>query len=126
MAVSKDVRSAVLAWFSDASSTVNVDAMRKRFWAFTTTGLVRTPECLLFTGTVTRQGYGGFTIKGVLVLAHRVAYRLEVGPIPKGYTVDHSRAKGCSENPLCINPLHLEAVTRGTNAARRRNLMIFT
>lgn len=45
--------------------------------------------------------------------AHRVAYELFVGPIPEGLTLDHlCRVRHC------VNPLHLEPVTRGENTRR--------
>ena len=45
--------------------------------------------------------------------AHRVAYRLEVGPIPRGLVLDHlCRVRNC------VRPDHLEPVTRGENVLR--------
>lgn len=48
--------------------------------------------------------------------AHRVAYKLFVGPIPEGLVLDHL----CSTT-LCVNPAHLEPVTITENNRRRRN-----
>lgn len=46
-------------------------------------------------------------------LAHRVAYELEVGPIPDGMQLDHlCRVRNC------VNPSHLEVVDNATNTAR--------
>ena len=51
--------------------------------------------------------------------AHRVAYTTLVGPIPKGHVIHH-----LCENPGCVNPRHLEALTKGehtsAHAALRR------
>ena len=46
--------------------------------------------------------------------AHRVAYELEVGPIPEGYVIDHFR---CGKK-ACCNPAHLEPVTSEENTRR--------
>ena len=50
-----------------------------------------------------------------LEYAHRVVYKLFVGPIPDGYEVDH-----LCRNPICVNPNHLEAVTAKENKARTK------
>ena len=45
--------------------------------------------------------------------AHRVIYEREVGPIPRGMELDHlCRVKAC------VNPDHLEVVTKSENAKR--------
>jgi hypothetical protein len=47
--------------------------------------------------------------------AHRAAYELYVGPVPKGYDIDHlCHVRGC------CNPDHLEPVTRKENLRRGR------
>jgi hypothetical protein len=46
-------------------------------------------------------------------LAHRVAYEALVGPIPDGMTIDH-----LCRNKRCLNPAHMELVTRGENTRR--------
>jgi hypothetical protein len=55
--------------------------------------------------------------KGHMVLAHRFVYELYHGPIPKGLTIDHVKARGCTST-LCVNPAHLEAVTMKENLYR--------
>lgn len=71
--------------------------------------------CLLFTGHLTPTGYGVFKIGRKSHGAHRVAYREFVGPIPSGWEIDHL----CSVRN-CVEPTHLEVVTRSENLRRMR------
>ena len=76
--------------------------------------------CWPWTGSrnVRRRGYGQVRFgNNVPEGAHRVAYKLAVGPIPEGMTIDHVRARGCVTT-ACCNPAHLEAVTLAENIAR--------
>lgn len=79
---------------------------RVRFWAT----VEKTETCWLWIGSKNR-GYGAFNpTHGSSVRAHRYAYELLVGPIPDGLTLDHlCRVRAC------VNPAHLEPVTRGEN-----------
>ena len=66
----------------------------------------------------TQWPYGSFSKRmsdGTLmqVTAHRFSYEQNVGPIPEGLELDH-----LCRNTLCVNPLHLEAVTHRTNIRR--------
>jgi hypothetical protein len=70
-------------------------------------------SCWLWIARLHRQGYGCFWPAGRMVLAHRYAYELLVGPIPQGLTLDHL----CS-NPPCVRPDHLEPVTQTENVLR--------
>jgi hypothetical protein len=45
--------------------------------------------------------------------AHRWMYEQKIGPIPKGLVIDH-----LCRNTRCVNPDHLEPVTRGENTRR--------
>lgn len=47
--------------------------------------------------------------------AHRWSHEYYIGPIPDGYEVDH-----LCFNIICVNPLHLEAVTKKVNMERTR------
>lgn len=49
--------------------------------------------------------------------SHRVVYSLFVGPIPEGLDLDHVRERGCIYRD-CVNPEHLEPVTRRENLRR--------
>jgi hypothetical protein len=73
-----------------------------------------TPDgCWLWTGSTAIKGYGDIKVDGRTAFVHRLAYRIWVGPIPKGLTIDHL----CRTRP-CFNPEHLEAVTQRTNTLR--------
>lgn len=70
---------------------------------------VRVGDCWLWTGGMV-AGYGRFKANGKNILAHRASYEVHVGPIPDGVQVHHT----CF-NTNCIEPRHLEAVTRREN-----------
>jgi hypothetical protein len=72
--------------------------------------------CWEFTGALNDGGYGIIQIgRGIGTdRAHRVVFRSEVGEIPDGMTIDH-----LCLNPRCVNPAHLEMVTRAENTRRQ-------
>lgn len=53
-----------------------------------------------------------------MVLAHRLAFAIHVGPIPEGLTVDHE-----CRNRSCQNPRHLRLMTNSDNARLNGNAM---
>lgn len=80
--------------------------------------LRRTEErdgCLIWTGHLNHDGYGQMLIdkKVGMKQAHRVAYEIFIGPIPKGLELDHL----CRVRE-CVNPAHMEPVTHAENVRR--------
>lgn len=72
-----------------------------------------TSGCWLWLKCLTAAGYGQVNVDGRPTVAHRVSYELFVGPIPFGLTLDHLCRIRC-----CINPVHVEPVSRGENVRR--------
>jgi hypothetical protein len=70
--------------------------------------------CWVWTGALDRYGYAGVKMHGKRVLVHRYvfehAYDCDLGD----ETVDHL----CDRHRNCINPHHMEAVTRSLNSTR--------
>ena len=71
----------------------------KRFWSKVDVG--EADECWEWLACK-RRGYDVFRIHYKLWKAHRVAWILTYGPIPKGLCVLHK-----CDNPGCCNPYHL-------------------
>jgi hypothetical protein len=69
--------------------------------------------CWLWLGQ-TGEGYGRMQRPaGLSYMAHRIAYEEMRGPIPEGLEIDHLCRVRC-----CVNPDHLEAVTKSENIRR--------
>lgn len=68
-------------------------------------------DCIEWAGYIKPNGYGQ---TGAGEPAHRAAYVASRGPIPEGLEIDH-----LCRNKQCVNPDHLEPVTRAENARRR-------
>lgn len=96
------------------------EAARARFWQKVDKN--GPGGCWIWTGALYWDGYGAVTLvkangNRTTARAHRLSYEMMVGPIPDKYVVDHVVARGC-HNRNCVNPAHLEAVTKRENTIR--------
>lgn len=85
-----------------------------RFWSKVAIPADVITGCWLWTrDTSNTYGYGRFKMPGRYAVAHRVAYESVRGPIGSGLDLDHlCRVRHC------INPAHLEPVTKAENVRR--------
>lgn len=70
-------------------------------------------DCLIWNSAKVHDGYGLFFVNGKTVRAHRYAYEVAVGAIPKEKILDHT-----CRNRACVNTDHLEPVTIRENTLR--------
>lgn len=80
-----------------------------RFWERTS---ILPNGCMAWQGAK-RKGYGRYNNHGHNMTAHIYAYEQSIGPIPEGLDLDH-----LCRNRSCVNPAHLEPVTRAVNLRR--------
>ncbi len=81
----------------------------ERFWM----KVDRTADCWIWKACQTPHGYGQFSVAGRIVMAHRFAYEVLVGPIPDGHVIDH-----LCRNRGCVNVAHMEVTDHRTNILR--------
>lgn len=72
-----------------------------------------TPSCWFWKGSKTCNGYGQMSFAGKRHLAHRFVYELLEGKIPETADLDH-----LCRNRNCVNPAHLDYVSRRDNLLR--------
>lgn len=82
-------------------------------------------DCWVWSGMVNNKGYGSFKIRKIqedgtskypLLMSHRFAYSIWVGPIPEGRIIMHR-----CDNPPCCNPAHLVLGSQYENLADASN-----
>ena len=69
--------------------------------------------CFVWTGNVDTGGYPQMKFRGKTLLVHRAYYKEIVGDLEPHNTLDH-----LCRNKLCVNPEHLEPVSRSENVKR--------
>ncbi len=106
--------------------SVDTLAVERLFWA--NIEKIDWGECWLWQGAVGNHGYGLLGGGKGQVLAHRFSYGLLVEPPPNGmkmvldhfcHTLDKTCKGGSTcQHRRCVNPNHMELVTRGENVRR--------
>ena len=94
----------------DVARLIETDPTWKRF---ARDFVVAESGCWQWTGSLYAVGYGRFSTGGRWVTAHRWCYERLIGPVPPGLDLDHL----CRNRP-CVNPQHLDPVTRRENLLR--------
>lgn len=67
-------------------------------------------DCWEWQGRVNSWGYGSFSFKGRMMLAHRFSYEHFKEEIPTKMVVDH-----ICRNTICVNPEHLRVLSPKEN-----------
>ena len=87
----------------------------ERFWDKVCMG-EKANSCWEWIAHKDKDGYGVFKLDGVNQPAHRVAWKMAFGPIPRNRCVLHH-----CDNPGCVHPGHLFIGTIADNNRDRTN-----
>lgn len=82
--------------------------------------MINTEDCWLYAGYINKDGYGSFSYrpskgKWTSTTAHKALYEHHKEIVPKDMCLDH-----LCQVRRCINPDHLEIVTRAENNQRKK------
>ena len=100
--------------YKNATSFVPVP-LKDRFWKH----VVQGDGCWEWKGALDPKGYGRVAHNGKMVRAHRVAFALTYGPIPKGEGYHGTCVLHHCDNPPCVRPDHLFLGTNTDNIRDR-------
>ena len=78
-----------------------------RFWRHVALSDDSEDACWVWTGSQNCYGRGRFSLKGKIVLAHRIAFEIVRGAVPQGYRLVQTCA-----NPNCIRHWRLDRPIR--------------
>lgn len=70
--------------------------------------------CWVWTGSADSNGYAKMKLRGVTTQVHRFTWQVVHGEITDDLTVDHL----CDRHRRCVNPAHMELITRSENSTR--------
>ncbi len=80
--------------------------LEKRLWA----KVDKSSDCWIWQGSDNGNGYGQISKNYKKIYVHRLSYEIHKGQIPDKMTVHH-----LCMNTKCVNPEHLEIVSRAEN-----------
>jgi hypothetical protein len=91
--------------------------LAERFWPKVNTAAGQGPagQCWEWQAGINGHGYGGISLDGKMIGAHRASYLLHNGFIDPSLQVLHS-----CDNPKCVNPAHL---SQGTNLDNVKDML---
>lgn len=113
------MKSKEVVWFEEWETPWTRAKLVRRF--LEKTRPVPGSSCIEWTGAKNNKGYGVFrsplnTVRGRTSygtsMAHRVAYWIVRGPVPKSKQIDHE-----CRNVWCVNPYHLRLLDPYNNTA---------